>query len=412
MIRKYTLLLLMLCLSFSGFSKGKHHRCCTKRKAVKGINVAFHPLKPFASNTVRIYMDRLGNVYPTTYSINEDVFYMHGVPCKKRCVKKYDCANLEEYFTKYDIIGMNNLKRDYHATDFDGVQSELVKTYASEINSRLAKSKSKKLVMLIHGFNDATPYDAYNLVEDHISDKFGNTDATYLEVYWDGLTGMCRDPKCNGIWNIATTNAAWAAVTLRKVMAKVNNNTDVYVITHNLGAGVAARMMFNNGWDCCPTSKCQDNPNIVMKKLATPRQRSITLAMLAPAIPGVGTFHNINFTVPQNSSSNYKRVVVGYNEHDRSIRGGRFSCFCGRRHKATSLGCNYRNDVASTRCILNIFNENVQYLTTDFSCRSCRRPRQKDFIYYIKDAKFGIFLNNTFDDYAVPTVNQPTMASL
>ena len=362
-------------------------------------------------------MDRLGNVYPTTYSVNDDVFHSHGVSIQRKHKDMFECANLEEYFTKYDQIGFNNLKRDYKATDFDGVQKELVSRYANEVNQRLARSKSKKLVLMIHGFNDETPYDEYNLVEDHINEKFGaNNDITYLEVYWDGMTNMRRDPKRKNLWSIANFNAAWAAVTMRKVMNKVNTNSDVYIITHNLGAAVAANMLFNvNAWSCFPMSKCMDNPEVVMRNLATPKQKSITLAMLAPAIPGVGTFHAINFTVPQNNASNYKRVVVGYNRYDRAVSGRFITSVCpcgGRRGCATSLGRNRRKEVDATRCMVNIFNDKVQYLTTNFSYRGSRRPRQKDFMYYIQDAKFNIFLNNVFDDYAVPTVNQPTMVSL
>ena len=120
-------------------------------------------------------------------------------------------------------------------------------------------------------------------------------------------------------------------MTLRKLFAMAGN-TDLYIITHSLGACVGTRLLFNS----------TDGRRFAYKKqwkmLATPPQSRITLAMLAPAIPGKRIFKSIDKTVPAKKDSNYRNLVVGYNKYDvATTKKMRFPL--SRLFFSTALGC-------------------------------------------------------------------------
>jgi len=328
---------------------------------------------------VRIYIDRCGNIYPS-----KD--YVDSLKFGRVSRKAPDYADLRAYFTKYDTAALQQVLRDNNVPDFDALQSKLLNACASEVNRQLRTAK--KLVVLIHGFNEyaSLPYDT---LETAISKHLRGESILYLEVYWDGLKAYTENPgDVFKIWFRANRTAPYAAMALRKLFAKIDD-ADLYIITHSLGACVGTRLLFN-------TNEGRRFPYAAeWKKLPTPHQSSITLAMLAPAITGKRVFKYLNYTVPANSH-NYKRVVVGYNKYDyATTKSCRFPL--SRIFHSTSLGCN-PSQIRRTGRVLARIDPILPYRTVDFTNKEIKKVRIHHISSYTsRQTDFDRFLSQTFD---------------
>lgn len=336
-----------------------------------------HPKK----NITRIYIDRHGNIYPPNDSIEKAKF-----PDTSRKNPAY--ADLEAYYLKYNPAAFQRLRKRYNVDSFSQLQQRLLRDCAGEVNVRLAHTK--KFIVLIHGFNEYAelPYDT---LETAIRGQLAGQDVTWLEVYWDGLKAYAETPKhVLKIWARANRSAPYAAMTLRKLFALIDD-ADLYIIAHSLGACVATRLLFNT------TERRHFPITAEWKRLPTPPQSSVTLAVLAPAIAGKRVFRCINQSVPPGNFNSYKRLVIGYNKYDyATTKSMRFPL--SRLYYSTSLGCNPA-EVRRTRRVLHCMLPALQYCSVDFSNEQIRHGLNR--IHHIRNYverrdDFGHFLGAIF----------------
>ncbi len=338
--------------------------------------IVFHPDTVYTSNIIRIYIDRAGNIYPPGTNVDTAKF-----PCI--CRKDPHYANLRYYFRDYDTITGHRVCEHYNVTNFDSLQSRLLATYADSVNKKL---QGRKLVVLMHGFNDYATR-GYDSIERSIERIEGLHRQLYLEVYWDGLKASSeRFKDVSKIWFRANKVAPYIALTLRKLFAGVDD-ADMYIIAHSLGACVAARLLFNT----------HHRHSFALRKQwlsePTPAQSRITLALLAPAIPGRRIFKHIGETVPPGGCHRYKKLIIGYNRHDyATTKRMRFPL--SRMFYSTALGCNpiavkRTGRVVGARCSLH-------FVPFDFS--SCEDAGETHHMHqYARCDSFDSFITDIFN---------------
>lgn len=330
-------------------------------------------------NNLRVYMDREGNLYPPSdlYKFDVDEFY-------DPTSRGFDLTSrLSEYFKNdrpalHTVCDKLNISRD-----FETLQDHLLQAYANKINQE-AKD-GNKIVFIIHGFNNNQLQAAtsYSLLRDQLR-KGDNL--TIVEVYWDGLHKL--PPK---IWFKAQPNSVYAGLGLRKILNKVNADVEIALLTHSLGASVATQALFN----VCKWTDRNDFQNKLdelSSKIPTPPQKSITLCMFAPAIPGVNTFDGLERTVVNNTSQHIKKIIIGYNNKDRELKKRILNA--SKYLGSTSLGSDADGEVAKTKETIlglypSIFVEGI-----DLS----RKPIPKDHSIkgYILADRFPEFLAHLY----------------
>ncbi len=350
---------------------------CLALKAHSQNNyIVFHPDTSYAENITRIYIDRYGCVYPLGNYVSRQNF-----PDQSR--KNHEYASLFSYFTKFDITSAQRAYRNYSVQTFYELQEKILLNCADSINNKL---HGRKLVVLIHGFND-TGVAEYGILKRQIDKTLAPEIPFYLEVYWDGLKANSEGFRdIVKIWDRANKTAPYAAFTLRKLFAGVDD-ADTYIIAHSLGACVATRLLFNP----------KDRRAFPLKKewalLPTAPQTHITLALLAPAIAGERIFKHISKTVPVGRAANYKAILVGYNKHDYATTKKCRWPLSFLDH-STALGCHG----GIVRRVGELAKNQVSGLQFRSVCFSdCLNSHHAHHIYqYVKCGKFDEFVREIF----------------
>lgn len=337
-------------------------------------NIAFKP-ESDCVNKLKIYIDREGNTYPPSdlYQFNQGLFFNP----KQR---NDQTSRLSMYF-KNDSVGLSKICNSYGIkTNFDTMQGYLLKAYADRINKEV--QKGKKIVFLIHGFNSdyESTLNSYAVFRGALSAR---KDIAIVEVFWDGLT---KSPM--RIWPKAQSNSVYAGLDIRKILNQVDRNADIIFMTHSLGASVATQAMFNvNKWTIDAQMKIDSISNII----PTPPQKIITLIMLAPAIPGVNTFDDLNRTVLNPTTKNINKIIVGYNSKDIALTKG---IGLKEHYGATSLGCNSNEEITKTQATIEAVAPFISYQTFDLSKKP--KPRSHNVAGYAQATLFNSFLDAAF----------------
>lgn len=340
-----------------------------------------------------MYMDRYGQIYPNNgFKTDPNIFYMKGDFCHSEYGKcrHGDMANLSTYFKYHDEQGFEEVAKAYKVNSFEGLQKKLLKEYAKTINSKLRESKAKKLVVLIHGFDNGYTYWEYIRLRERINEYTGDDDIVYLELYWDAL----RDQNVGTAYRDAELNSLFAGYTLRKLLANVDENISLTFLTHSIGASVATQTLFNvDKWKDRYFQYYLDDIGF---GLPTPRQQNITLAMLAPSIPGVQTFNDINETsIDVNDNENYKRIVIGYSEHDHVNSKGMYSIWASR-YGQHALGTS-RTEVQRTHKTVIGEKSDVKFLSANFTGDT--KKNTHTLSQYMDLGRFADFIDDTFGQY-------------
>jgi pimeloyl-ACP methyl ester carboxylesterase len=296
-----------------------------------------------------------------------------------------DCtyANLLAYFTCFDPAEALRAYTNYKVRNFDELQQMILLNCADSVNKKL---RGRKLVVLIHGFND-TAVAEYAILKRQINKTISPEIPFYLEVYWDGLKAWSEEFfDIVTIWDRANATAPYAAYTLRKLFAMIGD-ADTYIVAHSLGACVATRLLFNP----------KDRRRFPLKKqwaaLPTPSQSRIHLALLAPAIAGERIFKHFCQTVPNGQCANYKSILIGYNKHDYATTKKCRWPLSFIDH-STALGC-HGGIVKRVGILVKNQQPALQFQTVDFS--DCLDSHHSHHIYqYVKCGKFDEFIKQVF----------------
>jgi hypothetical protein len=360
---------------------------------------------------VKLYLDREGYLYPPEAHVTPHYFYLQHQRGVKHNQNNPEFATIEYALKKNDSLTTAFIRQRYGLQGTDSVrffirlQNSLRRNVLNRINNSVQQSGSKQVVVLIHGFNDPSP-DAYyfslrRAIAEHL--KFN---PTFVEVYWDGLTSLGFNPAVAGIWGKARINSAKVGLGLRQVLNGLDPGVQLTIITHSLGASVAAHTLFNPvKW---PT-EFQEKLEVEYQSgsIPTPVCQTIQLGMLAPAISGTQVFDDVLNTVPREKKPRLKKIVVGYNHYDYAVtKGG----FMAKAFGNTALGADAANEVKKTFDTIQQQSKEILCKSIDFSYsvklgkdtlprKTLRKLRQSEhaILFYQQNVHFPEFLNALFN---------------
>ncbi|WP_348635068.1 alpha/beta hydrolase [Chryseobacterium sp. PvR013] len=253
-------------------------------------------------------------------------------------------------------------------------------------------SNNKKLVFLIHGYNNTGESASLALekLRVEVIKKFPHEKFQFVEVYWDGLTKRDNPLNSTTIWNNAQYSSSMAGLGLRKILINIKNKEN-YVITHSHGASVITEALFN-------VRRFDDKyyiTNYNGKEIAnlqaiynTPTSK-FSVGMLAPAIPGYNVFHEYYDRTVEGSSvvttmTNY-RFVNGFNKYDVATTKG----FLAGSFGATTLACR-EDDHLAVQAFFK--NDSKIYSRINFSEDKNNKQRSHAVVAYIENPNFNTFL--------------------
>lgn len=336
---------------------------------------------------IRIYFDRWGDIYPQHF-INHETFSSNMSVLEK--VYLSDGGALQAAFTSENLKTAGTNPKD----EIRRLEEELARKYAGLISG---KSKGKKLVFLIHGYNNTAEESSanYEKARYEITQKLQTSNIQFVEIYWDGLTDNGSAINSTRIWDNAQVSAAFVGLGLRRVLSKLDSR-DVYVLTHSHGAGVITEALFNVR-RFKPKYYTDDDAGKEIVNLQNDA-RYITptavyhVAMLAPAIPGENVFFEYHRRTTANGNTEVKLnnyfFIDGFNENDAVTTKWKFSSKFG----ATTLACK-RSELGLVQDIFKGHPENFKVV--DFSASN---QKEHGFDYYMQNPKFGECLDVLFGD--------------
>lgn len=242
--------------------------------------------------TTRVAFDQYGNIYPDSPP--------YSIPQLESLIGKNEPFDLAKE--------MRKLGEDYDDEIQDKIYRDTIKKI--EYNQKLAGEFSRT-IFLIHGynnsFNDASK--SYSDIKKHLHEQSDNK-YSFVEIYWDGLYKGPRSALLPVFyWGDATLNSdIGGQVGFRKLLNRLPNNTDFYVITHSRGAGVLfsaiANPSYKSGYE--PPVYENLNPNLFNK---------VRIVSIAPAIGKAHISPNIQNNLPKDT-----KVLIGYNFFDLTVR--------------------------------------------------------------------------------------------
>jgi hypothetical protein len=344
-------------------------------------NCVFIPEKD-CINDLRIYIDREGYLYPPSdvYQLNADAFYF---PSHDKRFNRQHTAKLKSYFERNEAALGDVCDRLGIAKDYVTLQDFLFQAYADRINQEV--QKGNRIVFLVHGFNNfqEEALASFYLLKHKLNARYKSI--AFVEVYWDGLANNAHPKR---IWKSAQVNSSYAGLGIRRLLNKVNKEAEIVLLSHSLGASVVTQALFNvSKWK----GKFQKELDAVSNTIPTPPQKSITLCMLVPAIPGENTFDDLNRTVINNTTQHISKIVVGYNWKDKAL-----SKKIGIRKKfgSTSLGSNAGNEVFNTRDYIEKKFPDILFKETDLQRKPM--PKEHSIAEYMRSKCFNQFLDDAF----------------
>jgi hypothetical protein len=317
--------------------------CCGPKTTLFGTYRATQPTPP--KNITRLFLDRDGSIYPdASIPVNEESLRkpIHQLNTK------FNGGYLQYYFNFVEPGQYQELKENFKIADRENkteewaeLQYAMQREVIKQLNQKLAlqsypEGGKTTLVVLIHGFNVNSPqgeelYSPYTAVQSRVSQFFGEGNPVhFLEVYWDRMHGSPFT-----IWTYAQANASFVGLSLRGLLQGVGEQFPIRVLTHSLGATVAANALWNvraakgpkgdylyRWW--MPAAGDKDGTSLSFGRMrqdtshySTPRHPNLRLASIAPAQPGVTYLDFLDRTpmVPD-SNSWCQRVIIGYNSFD------------------------------------------------------------------------------------------------
>jgi len=238
------------------------------------------------TNTVRIFFDQWGSVYP------------------KAPPAQMPTSPILGWNAPFSIsTHMQATQQNYDKRTV----TDLVGEFGRDIIRSLDMNSTKRLYVLIHGYNNSFS-EASKTFED-IRCQILNANAkvsVFLEVYWDGLyEGLFTVPIPVWYWfDSMTYSNLVGQVGLRRILNQLPNDTELIFITHSRGAGVAFSALTDPMYDSHITI-----PNF--ESIDARRFSSITLIAVAPAIGSGHPLSGLHESLPDRSG-----IIVGFNAND------------------------------------------------------------------------------------------------
>ena len=284
-----------------------------------------------------VYFDRDGSIYPE-YLIKNDMLGAAG-----SSIKRFYQDNPDEFAAiamLYQCAGTV-----FSEANVKALNDAILKKIQEKIDKDTRSSKS--VTFLVHGFRKPflpTGNDESTSEQDFTAMK-DNIDGTApgictVEIYWDALYGCCFSAKPwqnKPLFQLFQQAQSYNAIQVGKAFKQLLSGqraAQVNVISHSLGAKVAAYALFDEDSDGTPT----------------PSNAKVNIYFIAPAI-GASTltdnYHKRNSSVDFRTKDNYSLKVV-YNDDDFALRkkDPKIGVFGPgpENYGLTTLGCNHKGE--------------------------------------------------------------------
>jgi len=377
-----------------------------------------------SATVTRVYIDRYGDLYPdTALRINARKFRLTGFRSNS------NIGSLSNYFLSDKkrmavVVRYYGVKPDStQAATYKKVQQRILDRMVAEICAKVSRQHAKRIIYLVHGFNDTIAEKEYLVLRDSIVHTHISPDKkpVYIDIHWDGLNAHCFDgPKAVKVWKPALLNSLFASITLRELMTGIESRikTPSIIITHSLGAGVAFGALFNteHKWHSVDmfSSKAYKTRAEAIIDAPMPITR-VKIGVLAPAIPAENTFIDFNNRKPSAISpaqNNISTVIIGYNYKDYGVSKRIFGINFSPIYYSTTLGCNFTfagksaiDRVKDEMKTLGYGEDSKIIQSLEFQTPFRKDPpiieegtREHAFAAYIADVRMRDFLEELFKD--------------
>jgi hypothetical protein len=237
-------------------------------------------VRPTTKDTVRLYLDRMGNIYPPKEFLPDSTFRQ----------RKYYQVLTSWYYDPTHRAQLRALSAfcgvPYSAQSTAGnycypeghwwkIQDALARRVAHETDQR---TKGKRpLVMLVHGYNNSDTDMPFLATRNVLRQQEKLKDAVWMEVRWDGL----HKPTPVFIWGAAQLNGRYAGIGVRRVLCRTLPTTPVRIFTHSSGAFVVYQAL----WNSSPLMNEDPHSDILCacNMVPTPTHLDIRVGSMAPA---------------------------------------------------------------------------------------------------------------------------------
>ncbi|MGI4822637.1 MAG: hypothetical protein ACRYFV_15615 [Janthinobacterium lividum] len=296
--------------------------------------------KPSQADTIRLYIDRLGSIYPPAPYLPDKTFE------KIKYIEALD----EWYYAPKQQQQLIDLSKycgfeavtsvEARAKHWDRIQDTLAVRMARAINvvtSKPSSANRRTLLVLIHGYNNAATESPFAATRSILRAQPALSKAVWLEVRWDGL----HQPLPFQIWPAAQLNGRYAGIALREVLWQTDPATPLRIFTHSSGAIVASQALWNSR-----AGRVEDSDDIrkMYEEIPTPTHGDVRVGMIVPATPPDVFYDFQRRTVAASGQPAHYlpgtepqyRVVLGQNARDFAVsKGGLLAGSYG----VTTLGC-------------------------------------------------------------------------
>lgn len=233
-----------------------------------------------------------------------------------------------------------------------------------EINKLIEQRGYEKVIFYCHGFN--VPYSLAALQFEYIIERFKLDDekTLFIPIYWpsndaknykqnrDGTLNYKdrKSPKTVARFLYYSNEAYFAGLTLRSIINGLNEHVSVKIVSHSLGVTVSTTALINtvSKLQSVNSGPINDQLNILMSRIPVPKRR-ISVYMSAAAIPGKGTFQDIDSA----KGKNFK-FYCSWNKNDHVLGKDFVNIRVGpNKLGGTELGLNSNNSIEIVKHLLN-----------------------------------------------------------
>lgn len=353
-------------------------------------------LQQSEKSVTKLIFDRYGKIYPNLSIDNNllkknysslELYYKNNLEILKRDLEELD-VEIDEPLSK------KNSK-----LYFEKLQQKSFKDVISRINI----SDFDEITFLVHGFRNRYGYalSSYLNAENAITSAKPAINHHFVEVYWDGLTWT----KYNAIkvWDNAQAHSYLVGLELRKVLSEVESES-IKILAHSTGANLICTALFNQTSKMSRKDK-KEFQTIYLDKLNNPSyltpSTSVSVALIAPAIPGFSTFidYDERNTSSDSSESDNYNLIISLNEYDPALTKGNFlgEAAIKTGFGSTSLGCLKEEQDKVKELFKKEFKTLNRPLFIDFSITSNNyRQNVHELAAYIKNPKFEQVLEELY----------------
>lgn len=330
----------------------------------------------------RLYYDRHGHLYPDAAPADNAFRNAHGL------LENYFKENPSELVRAFEAERVETPTNTDSEHQFNYLQNHLLQKHLQQITN---KGKDKKVVFLIHGYNNTGESASLALEKFRVSilRQFPEEKFLFVEIYWDGLTKKNNKFNSSRIWDNSQVSASYAGLGLRQLLGGLPKG-HYYVMTHSHGAAVITEALFNVRRF---PKKSYTNVDYIRKIVRLQHEYDtptslFSVGMLVPAIPGNNVFdeyyHRTENKITVTTSLKNFRFVNGFNRYDMATSKVILAHYFG----STSLASKEKEHWK----VQQRFNTADVYSRVDFSGKAYPKQRSHAVKDYVAHPAYQEFL--------------------